>query len=1219
MRYVFAGCTLDTHLYSLQRAGRQIFLRPKVFQVLLYLLDHHDRVVTKQELLEAVWPEQYISEATLADCIRDIRQAMGEPRGSQQVIQTRHRHGYRLVAEVLVETVTAPAPQEHHTSTLLKAGSGKPSVHHVAPTGDVAGEEAPGPGPADLGTRPTQAAFSVPLPAAAVVSGAPLPLAAAERRQVTVLACALIDAPGLAEQRDPEDWYDIVQAWQETCTGVSALLQGHIVPQVGEALLIYFGYPQAHEDDARRAVRAGLDLLAALELLRTRFSHLPGPELMVRIGIHTGPIIIGRLGATLRPAQLATGTTPQLAMRLQAMARSNTLLISHATERLVRGYVACQESDQQIAWSTDTSLPLWQVRGLTTAQSRLDSVRPAGLTPLLGREAEMRLLQERWQRAQEGEGQVVLLSGEAGIGKSRLADTLWTQLDATGCTQILLHCSPYHTHSALFPLLAHLRQLAHLSPTDTPATQLDKLAQTVCSYGLPPHQVLPLLAPLLAVPLDQRYPPRSLPPEQHKQQTYEALVAWLHAEARRQPLFVLCEDVHWADPSTLELLSLWLSQVPTLQAFTLLLFRPEFRPPWTAHPHCVYLTLPRLTPTQVEQMLTMLTRDRPLPADMCAQVMARSDGVPLFVEEFVKMLQESSLPQTSTAPNERTALDLPLTIPASLQDALMARLDRLGSARALAQLGAAWGREFTYAQMQHLAELEEATLAQHLTQLVEAEILHQRGFPPQARYRFKHALIQETAYQSLLRSTRQAYHGHIAQVLVTHFPETTATQPELLAHHYTEAGLVEQAMTCWQHAGARASRHSAHIEAVSHYRKAGALLTTLPETPARQRQALDLLLALGPALSVIKGYARPEVEQIYKRAYDLCGELGDTAQLFPTLWGLLRFYMGQGLLAQAREIAEQLVRQAEQSLTPHRLEAYDALVAVLSFLGEGAAALPYLERALALIDPSVEQTLAEHQGLAPGVRCLAVAANILSFLGFPTQAVQRGQEALALAQAVEHPYSTAAAQNWLLYVYRRHHQVQEVLVRAEHLVTLASTQGFPLYVGLGTCWRGWAHALLGRGHDSLMELHQGMAMVLAAGQSMARPLCLVLLAEAAGHLGQAKDGLALLNEALAALESSGRGDLLAEVYWLQGSLYLAQDIPQAARAEACWQQALAIARRQQARTLELQAARSLSQLWDTQGKRDLARQLLTEIYAWFTEGFETTALQEARALLEALA
>lgn len=1190
MRYLFADCDLDTRLYSLRRAGQSLALRPKVFQVLLYLLEHRERVVTKQELLDAVWPQQFISDATLADCIRTIRRAVGETRASQHVIQTRHGHGYRLVAAVEVIASESPTPAD--------APPSPPAALPVAPHLD----------------RPASAAPPLIATLLAALQLPPATGPSAERRQITILSCALVGAPGLGAHLDPEAWYAVVQTWQETCAEVIAPWEGHIVHYLGDGVLAYFGYPLAHEDDARRAVLAGLDLLTAIEPLRVRLGQLPEPTLAVRLGIHTGMVITSRQGMRLRPEQLTTGATPQIALGIQALAASNTLLISDTTARLVQGYVVCQEAGQYELQGLETPMPLWHVAGRTEALDRLQRTGRERFTPLVGRETEMALLHERWRQVHEGEGQVVLLSGEAGIGKSRLADAVRAHVASEGAPQVIWRCSPYHTHSALFPVLTYLQQLARFEPAEAPVTKLAKLEGLLTGYRLGLEQTVPLFAALLEVPLGQRYPPVQLPPEQLKHQTYEALVALFLEAAERQPLFLLCEDLHWADPSTLELLTLLLSQVPMLRALVLLLFRPDFRPPWSPHAHCVQLSLPRFRRAQVEQMLAVLANGTPLPADLHEQVIARTDGVPLFVEELVNTLRESLQAPGPAAPGQ------PVTVPTSLQDALMARLDRLGSARDLAQLGATWGREFTYAQMQYLVAPEDATFQQHLVQLVEADILHQRGFPPQASYRFKHALIQETAYQSLLRRTRHAYHGQIAQVLAAHFPETMATQPELLAHHYTEAERFADAIPYWQQAGERAIRHSAYLEAVSHLRQGLTLLKTVPETPARQHQELALNVALGPALSALQGYATAEVEVIYTRAYVLCHEVGETAQLFPTLWGLLRFYMGQGLFAQAREIAEQLVREAERTMDPHRrIEAYDALVAVCSFLGECATALPYLERGLALIDPATERTLALRQGLAPGVRCLAVSANMLGFLGFPTQAVQRGQEALALAEEVGHPYSVAVAHNWVTYVYRRRREVAAVLALAESLLTLAKAQGFTLYIGLGTCWRGWAQALLGAGEAGLAELRQGMATVLEAGQTMARPLCLVLQAEAAGHLGQAADGLALLDDALSDLEVSGRGDLLAEVYHLQGTLLLRQDVRHGAQAEACLQQALAVARRQEAKALELQAARSLCHLWQSQGKREGARQLLAEIYGWFREGFETTDLQEAKALLAALA
>jgi predicted ATPase len=502
--------------------------------------------------------------------------------------------------------------------------------------------------------------------------------------------------------------------------------------------------------------------------------------------------------------------------------------------------------------------------------------------------------------------------------------------------------------------------------------------------------------------------------------------------------------------------------------------------------------------------------------------------------------------------------------------------------------------------------------------LVEAEFLYQRGLPPLATYVFKHALIQEAAYQSLLRSTRQQYHQRIAQVVEAQFPELVETQPALLAHHYTEAGFREQAIVYWQRAGQQALQRSANLEAISHLTKGLELLMTLPDIPGRAQQELNLQIALGPALMATKGLAAPEVEQTYARARTLCQQVGETPQLFSTLRGLNQFYRSWGALTTARELGEQLYRFAQCEATPtYLLEAHEALGATLFYLGEYAAAWRHLEQGIALSDPAAPPPLLLRHGLAAGMGCLVHAALTLWCLGYPAQAMRRCQE--ALAQALPHPYSLAEAQHMATFLHHRRREALAVLTQADALLALATAQRFPLRVGFGTFWRGWALAMQGQGEVGLAQMHQGMAAVLATRQGLSQPVCLVLLAEATGHVGQVEEGLRLVTEALAALEASGRGDLLAEAYRLQGEFLLRQAVPDVPRAEACFQQAMAIARRQQAKSWELRAAMSLARLWQQQGKREEARRLLAEVYGWFTEGFDTADLQEAQALLEQLA
>jgi predicted ATPase len=683
-------------------------------------------------------------------------------------------------------------------------------------------------------------------------------------------------------------------------------------------------------------------------------------------------------------------------------------------------------------------------------------------------------------------------------------------------------------------------------------------------------------------------------------------------------LFIV-EDLHWTDPSTLELLNLLIDQMSTTSIYTLLTYRPEFQAPWRNRSYFTQVTLNRLSGDEVEQMVTRVTGGKPLPGAIIQQLVDKTDGVPLYVEEMTKAVLESGVLKELDGQYEFAGPLSSLLIPSTLQDSLMARLDRLGTGKAVAQCAAVIGRQFSYALLSAISPWEEAMLQHELRRLVEAELVYQQGAIPNATYLFKHALVQDIAYESLLRRTRQQYHAHIAHVLATRFPNTNEAQPELLAHHYTEAGLYAQAIGYWQQAGQQAIQRSANLEASQHLTTGLALLATLPETLSRAQQELDLRMALGPTLIATHGPATLEVEQTYARTRALCQQIGETPQLFSTLWGLCRFYRARGALPTARELGEQLYRLAQRETAPTpRLEAHDALGSTLFHLGEYATALTHLEQGIALTDPTVQQALALRHDVAPGVTCLAYAANILWCLGFPAQAVRRSQEALALAQTLSHPYSLVFARYWAALLHHRRREASAVQAQAEALLTLATAQGFPLWVGLGTCCHGWSLAMQGQCKAGMTQMRQGLAVILAAGYMLARPLCLVLLAEAAGHVGQVEEGSRLLAEALVAFEDSGRGDLLAETYRLQGKLLLRQATPDAGQAEACFQQAVAVARHQQAKSWELRAVMSLARLWQHQGKRAEARELLAPVYGWFTEGFDTADLQDAKALLNEL-
>ncbi len=812
-------------------------------------------------------------------------------------------------------------------------------------------------------------------------------------------------------------------------------------------------------------MRAGLGIVEALEQLNTRLAREPGVPLTVRLGIHTGLVVVGEVGGGTRQEQLALGETPNLAARLQGIAAPNTLVVSAATFQLLGGFFACQPLGTPLLKGVIQPLEVYRVLYDNMARSCLEVAGSTGLTPLVGREQEIELLRERWVQVKDGFGQVVLLSGEAGIGKSRLVQVLKEQVASEPQAWLTpCQCSPYYKNTALYPMIDLLEHVAlHFDREESPKQKLRKLEGHLAQYSLPLAEAVPLFASLLSLPLPAAYAPLTGSPAQQKQQTLHAFLTILLRIAAQQPVLFIMEDLHWVDPSTLELLSLLVDQGPTARILVLLTFRPDFSPPWAGRAHLTQVTLPRLSRPQAVEITDRVAHGKALPAEVVEQVVVKTDGVPLFVEELTKMVLESGLLQEEAERYELTGPLPPLAIPATLHDSLMARLDRLAAVKALAQLGATLGREFSYALFQAVAPWDEATVQRGLQQLVAAEFLYQRGVLPHATYLFKHALIQEAAYQSLLRSTRQQYHQRIAQVLEEGFPELCATQPELVAQHYTAAGLSTHAIPYWLGAGQQARQRSANPEAIQHLTTGLALLATLPETPARVQQELDLQLALGPAFVATKGYAAPEVEQIYARARALCAQVGDTPQLFPTLQGLCQCYYGRGALPTARELGEQLLRLAQREAVPmHLLEAHDGLGSTLFYLGEYPTAWVHLEQGIACTDPTTERALALHHGVAPGVRCLAIAANVLWCLGYPAQAMRRSQEALAQAQALAHPYSLALAQFWAAYLHCRRREAPSVQAQADALLTLATTQGFTLWIELGICWRGWALAMQGQ-------------------------------------------------------------------------------------------------------------------------------------------------------------
>jgi class 3 adenylate cyclase/predicted ATPase len=1044
----------------------------------------------------------------------------------------------------------------------------------------------------------------------------PVPRTDAERRQLTIMCCDLVRSSELAVRLDPEDLRQVIGAYHTCIKEIIARYQGTIARYMGDGVLAYFGYPQAHEDDAEQATRAGLALVEAVAGVQTDI----GTELHVRVGIATGTVVVGDLiGEDAAREEAVVGETPNLAARLQAQAEPDTVLIAGTTRSLLGELFEYRMLGKVPVKGSGDPVPVWQVTGTSAVDSRFEALHGTNLTPLVGREPEIALLLERWERAKEGDGQVVLLSGEPGIGKSRIVQELRGRLSDELYTRVSHYCSPYHTSSPLYPVIALLERAAGFDRTDTADAKLDKLEALLAPSATDVQEATRLLAAVLAIPADHRYPPLALTPQRQKQRTLELLVEQLAGLAGQRPVLAVYEDAHWIDPSTFELLGLVIQRVQRLPALVLITFRPEFVPPWTSHAHVTRLSLSRLTRRHGSDIALRVTGGRVLPAEVLEQIVSRTDGVPLFIEELTKAVVESGLLQDAGGRLELTGPLPPRAIPTTLYDSLMARLDRFAPVKEVAQIGAVFGREFSYQLLAAVIDIPAAQLDQALGQLVASELVFQRGTPPEAMYSFKHALVQDTAYQSLLRSKRHQLHAKIARMMEERFPEIAEARPELLAHHFTEAGLASQAIVYRQRAGERDLERSAYAEAISQLKQGLELLEALPDRPERVRQELSLRLALGSALTATRGYADPEVGDAYLQARELCRELGEAPpQLFPALHGLYRFYHVRGQLQAAREPGEQLLKMAV-SVQDSGLfvEAHRALGVPLFWLGDVTRALENLEQGARLYRAQKHRSHATMFGTDPGVVCLSYGALALWHVGHPEQAYNRSCEALALARNLSHHHSLALALVFAAWLHQFRREPRAAREHAEAAIAICSEQGFPLFMSMGTILRGWALGQEGRGEEGVAQMRRGLADLRATGAGLWQPTFLSLIAEADGRIGQARRGLEVLGEAMAIVDRNDERFYEAELHRLKGELLLSTPADPSG-AERCFRIALEIAGRQRAKSLELRAACSLARLCAREGRRSEAHDLLAPIYGSFSEGFGMPDHQEAKALLDQL-
>jgi class 3 adenylate cyclase/predicted ATPase len=1147
------------------------------------LIEQRGDVVSKDEIIAAVWPETVVEEGNLFVQISALRRILDREQSGQSCIQTITGRGYRFIAPV----TRCGADQDHG------AAPGQPEPLRVFSREGVE----PSVRPANARAPDLQ----------------PLSISTAERRQLTVMSCDLLGSIALSSRLDPEELREITVAFHRAVADVVAGFDGFVGKHIGDGALIYFGYPRAHEEDAERAVRAGLGLIDAVGRLDV------GPvKVQTRVGIATGLVVVGDLtGEGSAQEQSVVGETPYLANRLKAIAEPDTVVIAAGTHRLVGDLFEYRDLGAVAVEGITRPVPAWQVLRPSIVSSRFEALRGSALTPLVGRDEEVDLLLRRWARAKAGDGQVVLVSGEPGLGKSRVAAALEERLHAEPHLRLRYFCSPYHQDSALYPFIDQLGRASGFERDDPPVARLEKL-EALLAVAAPPGEDLALLADLLSLPASERHRLPNLSPQRKKERILDALIRQLEGLARRQPVVAVFEDAHWIDPSSRELLDLAIERVCGLPVLLIVTFRPEFEPPWIGEAQVTMLALNRLDRHDRTALVAQIARGKALPDEVVAQIIDRTDGVPLFIEELTRSVLESGLLREKM---DRYALDraLPtLTIPTTLHDSLMARLDRLASARHVAQIGAAIGREFSYALLHAVSRLHEDELQTSLVRLVASELVFQRGTPPEAVYRFKHALVQDAAHGSLLRSSRRRLHAQIADTLETHSPDLVENQPELLAQHYTEAGLVEKSVAFWGRAGRRSVARSAMAEAAAQLQKGLDQLALLPDGPERQRQELALRSTLGTALMAAKGYAARETGQAYARARVLWEELGSPSEFLHIPYGQSRYHVYCGEVDAALRLDEDLLRLSRRHddsgglVLGHLSSGRNLMLA-----GRFAESRSHLDATLALYDPISHQPLTRQIGIHPQLSAQAILGNVLFILGFPSQALTQSNSAIGEARRLAHAPSLAQSFTFGTRLLSEYGDNAALADGADQFCALATEQGFSVWRAQGTMYRGLAKVRKGDVAEGMSLLRAGFADYRTNASEAETSNYNAILARACEIAGQVEEALGLLNDALQILERAGEGRFAAELNRHKGQLLLRQG--QSEAAQELYREALRIAREQEAKLWELRAAASLARLRRDQGRCAEARDLLAPVYDWFTEGFDTPDLRDARAVLDALA
>lgn len=1187
--------------------GGEVFLRPKSFALLQLFVEYPGRLLDRDTIMSAVWPDVIVGDDSITQCVHDIRRAFGSE--AHKLLRTVQRRGYLFtaaVARIVPAAPSMPASDDQgdaYTESGTKDSVDRPRLCDVP-------EQALGPLSQQFYLRSDYAQESEPLGAepAQIESVEVYSLLAAERRQLTILSCDLGGLSEPSEQLDPEDLGSIIRVYREHWKAAIARFGGHVERYASDGVLAFFGYPQASEDAAECAVRAGLAIAETTHNLHPGL----GRALQARVGIATG-LVVNDQASQGEHTQITVGKPLNLAAWLLAIAKPGAVVIADSTRRLVGNLFALEDLGSHPVQGFMAPVRAWQATGEGVAESRFKALRGTNFMPLVGRNQELTLLLDRWEQAKEGEGQVVLLVGEPGIGKSRLVQALRDHLNDAPPFYIGCYCSPDRLDSPLQPIIALIERAAQFNRADTPARKLAKIEALLAPQNEGSAQLAPLVASILSLPNEERSSESDTGPRLQRERILGALLTQLAALSARRPVLLVCEDVHWADPTSLELLRHTIDRVQGLRVLTLITCRPEFVPAWPGHPHVTALTLNRLNRRRCDRLIAGLTGNKSLPQVVKDQIVSWAEGVPLFIEELVKHVLESGLLRDA---GERYELAGPLpqaVIPVTLQDSLMARLDHLDTAKEIAQVGAVIGREFPHDLLTIF--FHEKKLAEALRRLIEAGLVFCRGIALPVTYVFKHALVRDVAYASLLKSKRRQLHGRIAQALEDRFDHVVEVEPDVLAHHWTEAGIAEKAAVYRLKAGYRALEHSAMTEAIAQLTMGQALLQGVPEDQGRHRKELDLQLALGTALSAAKGMAALETLQAYGRARELCGKLGDEQHLIPVLLGLWSSHNARDELRDARAVAIQLLKIAEQkNNNAARLLGHRVLGTTLFELGEFIAAKTQLQRALVVVCPTAGP-LSARIPYDPQVSGRAWLSLTLAVLGNPEQAMAQADQALAEAEQLQHHNTLALVLSLRCSLGQFLRDDHAVARHGKAALAIAVERDFAYWAGLATYFIGWAKAEAGETDVGIAEMRQGLAACQTTGARAYMPYNLALLADVCRRANKVLLARTLLDEALDQLRQTGARYCEAELLCIDGELRLSMSQPNRSGAEASFRRAIEVARNQHAKAVELRAASCLAQLWTDCGKRQQAYDLLAPIYSWFTEGFNTQQMIAARSIL----